>query len=54
MSANQVPLVALLKGSLKGSISNPQKGWILEALDLQGQGEWLKLEKEQARELLLK
>ena len=33
---------------------NPQKGWVLEALDLQGLREWLKPEQEQTRELLLK
>ena len=32
----------------------PQKGWVLEALDLQGLREWPELEQEQAREQLLK
>ena len=40
MSANQVPLVVLPTGISGESISNPHKGWILEALDLQGLGEW--------------
>ena len=31
-----------------------QKGWILEALNLRGLGEWPEAEQEQARELLLK
>ena len=34
--------------------SHPQKEWVLEALDLQGLGEWAEPEQEQARELLLK
>ena len=54
MPANQVPLVVLPTGTSEESNSNPQKGWVLEALDLQGLGEWPKPEQEQARELLLK
>ena len=38
---------------LEGSTCNPQKGWNVEALDLQGLGEWPKTEQEQARELPL-
>ena len=30
------------------------KGWVLEALDLQGLNEWPESEQKQARELLLK
>ena len=52
--ANQVSLVVLPTGTLGESISNPKKGWILGALDLQGLGEWPKPGQEQAWELLLK
>ena len=52
--ANQVPPVVLLTGTSEKSNSNPQKGWVLEALDLKGLREWPKPEEEQARELLLK
>ena len=54
MPANQVPLVVLPTGTSEKSNSNPQKGRVLEALDLQSLREWPKPEKEQARELLLK
>ena len=54
MPANQVPPVVLPVETSGGSTCNAQKGWILEALDLQGLGEWPKAEQEQARELLLK
>ena len=46
LPANQVPPVALTTVSSEESISIPQKGWILEALDLQGLGEWPELEQE--------
>ena len=36
------------------SIHDPQKGWILEELDLQGLEEWSKEEQDQARKLLVK
>ena len=52
--ANQVPLVVLLMRTSEESHGRPQKGWVLEALDLQPLREWPKLEQEQARELLLK
>ena len=52
--ANQVPWVVLLMRTSKDSNGRPQKGWVLEILDLQGLKEWPKLEQEQARELLLK
>ena len=51
---NQVPLLVLPTRASKDSNSNPQKGLVLEALDLQGLREWPKPEQEQARELLLK
>ena len=52
--ANQVPLVVNPTRTSKESNHKPQKGWILEALDLQGFQEWPELEQKQARELLLK
>ena len=52
--ANQVPLVVLLRGTSEESNSNAQKGWVLEALDLQGLREWPKPEQEQAQELVFK
>ena len=52
--ANQVPPVVLPTRISEESDSNPQKRWVLEALDLQGLREWPKPEQEQARELLLK
>ena len=52
--ANQVPPVALLTRTSEKSNNEPQKGWVLEALDLHGLKEWPKSEQEQARELLLK
>ena len=54
MPANQVPPVVLPTGTSEESNSNPQKGWVLEALGLQGPAEWPDPEQEQARELLLK
>ena len=38
----------------KEATINPPKGWVLEALDLQGLKEWPESEQKQARELLLK
>ena len=52
--ANQVPPVVLLIRTSEESNNKPQKGWVLEALDLQGLREWPKPEQEQARELLLR
>ena len=46
MPANQVPPVVLPTGTSEKSISIPNKGWILEALDLQGLGEWPESEQE--------
>ena len=52
--ANQVPPVILPKEATGGSTHDSQKGWILEALNLQGLEERPEAEQEQARELLLK
>ena len=51
-SANQVPLVAFLMGTLGESACGPQKDWILDELNLQGLQDWPEEEKIQARELL--
>ena len=51
---NQVlPVVHPTRTTEEATI-NPPKGWVLEALDLQGLKEWPESEQEQARELLLK
>ena len=42
--ANQVPPVVHLTGTAKEATINPPKGWVLEALDLQGLKEWPELE----------
>ena len=52
--ANQVPLVVHLTRTTKETSSKASKGWVLEALDLQGLTEWPESEQKQARELLLK
>ena len=52
--AYQVPPVVLPMEASGGSACGSQKAWILEALNLQGLGEWPEEEQEQARELLLK
>ena len=46
--------MVLLTEASGGSSCGLQKGWILEALNLQGLEEWLKAEQVQGRELLLK
>ena len=51
---NQVPPVIHPTRTSDESNHKPQKGWVLEALDLQGLKEWPKSEQKQARELLLK
>ena len=51
--ANQVLLVVLPTKALGGFACDFQKGWILEALNLQGLMKWPKAEQEQARKLLL-
>ena len=52
--ANQVPLVVHLTRTAKETITKAPKGWVLEALDLQGLKEWPESEQKWARELLLK
>ena len=54
MPANQVPPVVLPTRTSEDTDSKPQKGQVLEALDLQSLKEWPKPEQEQTRELLLK
>ena len=52
--ANEIPPVVLLMRTLQESACCPQKGWILEELNLQGLEKWPEVEQEQARKLLLK
>ena len=52
--ANQVPPVVHLTTTAEETTINTPKGWVLEALDLQGLKEWPESEQKQARELLLK
>ena len=52
--ANQVLPVVHPTRTSQESNHKPQKGWVLEALDLLGLQEWLESEQKQARELLLK
>ena len=52
--ANQVPLVVHPTRTAKETITKAPKGWVWEALDLQGLKEWPESEQKQARELLLK
>ena len=52
--ANQVPPVVHPTGTATETKYPAQKGWVLEALDLQGLKEWSESEQKQARELLLK
>ena len=54
MPTNQVPLVVLPTRTSENSDGNPQKGWVLETLDLPHLREWPEPEQEQSRELLLK
>ena len=54
MPANQVPPVVHLTRTTKNKNVNTPKGWVMEALDLQGLKEWPESEQKQARELLLK
>ena len=51
--ANQVPPVVHATGTTKEISNKVSRGWVLEALDLQGLTEWPESEQEQARELLL-
>ena len=52
--ANQVPLLVHPIRTAAETNHPAQKGWVLEALDLQGLREWPESEQKQARELLLK
>ena len=52
--ANQVPPVVHPTRTTVNTTTKSQKGWVLEALDLQGLQDWPESEQEQARELLLK
>ena len=52
--ANQVPPVVHLTRTTEESKQKPQKGWVLDALDLQTLKQWPESEQKQARELLLK
>ena len=52
--ANQVPPVVHPTRTAEETTAKAPKGWVLEALDLQGLKEWLESEKKQAREILLK
>ena len=47
--ANQVPLVVHLTRTARETNYPAQKGWVLEALDLQGLKEWAESEQKQAR-----
>ena len=52
--ANQVPLVVHPTRTAAETATKAPKGWVLEALDLQGLKEGPESEQKQARELLLK
>ena len=52
--ANQVPPVVHPTRTATETAAKAPKGWVLEALDLQGLKEWPESEQKQARELLLK
>ena len=52
--ANQIPLVVHPTRTAEETAKIAPKGWVLEALDLQGLKEWPELGQKQARELLLK
>ena len=52
--ANQVPLEVHPTRTSVESNPEPQKGWVLEALDHQDLTEWPESEQKQTRELLLK
>ena len=54
VTANQVPPVVHPTRTTKETHNKSPKGWVLEALDLQGLKEWPESEQKQARELLLK
>ena len=52
--ANQVPPVVHPTRTAEETTTKAPKGWVLEALDLQGLKEWPESEQKWARELLLK
>ena len=52
--ANQIPPVVHPTRTAKETNTQASKGWVLEALDLQGLTEWPESEQEWTRELLLK
>ena len=52
--ANQILPVVHLTRTAKETVIKVPKGWVLEALDLQGLKEWPESDQKQARELLLK
>ena len=52
--ANQILLVVHPTRTAEETNTQASKGWVLEALDLQGLTEWPESEQELARELLLK
>ena len=54
MPANQIPLVVHPTRTTTETNAKVPKGWVLEALDLQGLKQWPESEQKQARELLLK
>ena len=54
MPANQVPPVVHPTRTAAETGTKLQKGWVLDALDLQGLQDWPESEQKQARELLLK
>ena len=54
MPTNQVPPVVHPTRATAETNTKSPKGWVLEALDLQGLKEWPESEQKQARELLLK
>ena len=54
MPANQVPPVVHSTRTTKETVTKAPKGWVLEALDLQGLRQWSESEQKQARELLLR
>ena len=51
--ANQIPPMVHPTRTAKETATKAPKGWVLEALDLQGLKEWPESEQKQARDLLL-
>ena len=52
--ANQIPPVVHPTRTAKETTNKASKGWVLEALDLQGLKGWPEYKQKWARELLLK